>query len=201
MKIPSFITHYHLANRQPFLTLSELENGNDSPIFQDLRDRYKNNANYQRRYGNFYIDTRQKIENNLRRLFIERDGKPVRKYPFYFVLGSSIWFKHLVKEHLEVRIQICDLNPATTSFTFPDSYIALSNNKKPYHGKIFLLHELESFIEEYGIPCDDDSHNYERYWEGDFEKYIEFQIWEDSIVEPFIDRYYKEMADNKIRLS
>ncbi|MEL6457800.1 MAG: hypothetical protein AAFQ91_06065 [Cyanobacteria bacterium J06621_15] len=25
MKIPNFITHYYLAERQPFLTLSELE--------------------------------------------------------------------------------------------------------------------------------------------------------------------------------
>ncbi|MEM9092580.1 MAG: hypothetical protein AAGC93_28095 [Cyanobacteria bacterium P01_F01_bin.53] len=181
MKIPSFITHYHLADRQPFLTLSNLPNGRDNPIFKALRDRHKNNADYQRRYGNRYIDTRQKVENELRRLFIARGGKPVRKYPFYFVLGSSTWFKYLIRDHLEVRIPICDLNPATTSFTFPDSYIALSNNNKPYHGKIFLLHELESFIAEYGMPCDDTSRNYEHYWKGDFEKYIEFQIWENSI--------------------
>ena len=192
MKIPSFITHYYLADCPPFLTLSELENGSNSPIFQKLRNRHKYDASYHRRYGGTYIDTRQKIENDLRHLFIERGGKPIRKYPFYFVLGSSIWFKHLNKEHLEARIQICDLNPATTSFTFPDSYVSLSSNQKPYHGKVFLLHELETFIEEYGMPCDDNSLNYERYWEGDFEKYIEFQIWEDSIVAPLIDRYYKE---------
>ncbi|MFG6094801.1 hypothetical protein SPB21_06105 [Leptothoe sp. ISB3NOV94-8A] len=194
MKVPSFITHYHLADRQPFLTLSDLENGSDSPIFQELRNRHKYDAGYQRRYGTNYINTRRKIENDLRRLFIERGGKPIRNYPFYFVLGASTWLKHLAKEHLEVSIPICDLNPETTSFTFPDSYVALSDNKKPYHGKVFLLHELNSLISEYGMPCDDDYHNYERYWEGDFEKYIEFQIWENNIVEPFIDRYYKEIA-------
>ena len=198
---PSFITHYHLADRPPFLTLSDLENGSDSPIFHELRNRHKYNAGYQRRYGINYIDTRRKIENDLLRLFIERGGKPIRKYPFYFVLGSSIWFKYLVKDHLEVRIQIRDLDPATTSFTFPDSYVALSNNKKPYHGKVFLLHELKNFIEEYGIPDNDASFNYERYWEGDFEKYIEVQIWEDNIVKPCIDRYYKEIASDRIRLS
>lgn len=192
MQISSFITHYHLADRSPFLTLSELEGGKNSPVFQELRDRHKHDAGYHRRYGNSYIDTRKKIENDLRRLFIERGGNPIRQYPFYFVLGSSSWFKHLVKEHREVRIPIGDLNPATTSFTFPDSYVALFNNKKPYHGKIFLLHELGSFIEEYGMPDDDKSRNYECYWEGDFEKYIEFQIWEDSIVEPFIERHSKE---------
>ncbi|WP_144054326.1 hypothetical protein [Pleurocapsa sp. PCC 7319] len=188
-----------MEDRQPFLTLSELENGKDSPIFQELRDRYKNNAGYQRRYGNYYIGTRKKIENNLRRLFIERGGNPLRKYPFYFVLGSSTWFKHLIENQIEVRIPICDLNSATTSFTFPDSYIALTNNKKPYHGKIFLLHELKSFIDKYGMPGDDDSRNYEHYWEGDFEKYIEFQIWENNIVEPFIDKYFRANDDKRIR--
>ena len=200
MKIPSFITHYHLKDRQPFLTLSDLENGSDNPIFQELRNRHKSNVGYQRRYGGNYIDIRQNIENSLRRLFIERGGKPTRKYPFYFVLGESIWLKNLAKEHSEVKIQIFDLNPETTSFTFPDSYIALSKDKKPYHGKVFLLHELESFIGKYGMPCDGGSYNYERYWEGDFEKYIEFQIWEDNIVKPFIDKYHNEIAD-RVRLS
>jgi hypothetical protein len=36
MEIPNFITHYYLADRQPFLTLSELKNGQDSSIFQRI---------------------------------------------------------------------------------------------------------------------------------------------------------------------
>jgi len=95
----------------------------------------------------------------------------------------------LIQDQREVRISIRDLNPGTTSFTFPDSYVALSKNEKPYHGRVFLLHELESFVAEYSLPVDDDSGTYDRYWEGDFEKYIEFQIWEDEVVQPFIDRY------------
>lgn len=189
MKIPDFITHYYLAERQPFLTLSELEMGESNPIFEELQSRHKKDAKYHRRYGKNYIHTRKQIEDTLRRIFIERGGKPIRKYPFYFVLGESIWFKNLIKEQKEVRIKLCDLNPATTSFTFPDSYVALSRNEKPFHGKVFLLHELENFIIEYGMPVDDDSLNYQRYWEGNFEKYIEFKIWEDSIVKPFVDAH------------
>ena len=64
--------------------------------------------------------------------------------------------------------------------------------KKPYHGRVFLLHELESVVEKYGNPVDDTSLNYQCYWERDLKKYIEFQIWENSIVHPFIDRYYEE---------
>ena len=194
MEIPDFITHYYLADRQPFLTLSELENGSNSSIFHDLRDRHRNNPSYQRRYGQDYINARRRIENKLHCLFMERGGKPIRKYPFYFVLGQSNWFKYLIRDQHEVRIPILNLNPATTSFTFPDSYVALSKNEKPYYGKVFLLHELESFIAKYGLPVDDNSRNYQCYWEGDFEKYIEVQIWEDDIVQPFIDHYYRALA-------
>ena len=190
MEIPDFITHYHLADRQPFLTLSELESGDDSSIFHALKDRHRNHPSYRRRYGQDYINVRQRIENKLRCLFIERGGEPIRKHPFYFVLRQSNWFKYLIQGQSEIRIPIRDLNPATTSFTFPDSYVALSKNEKPYHGRVFLRHELESFVAEYGLPVDDDSRNYDRYWEGDFEKYIEFQIWEDDIVQPFIDHYH-----------
>ena len=186
MDIPDFITHYYLPDRQPFLTLSELDQNKDSYIFQNLNERYKNDSGYQRRYGKNYINTRRQIEATLLALFIKRGGKPTRKYPFYFVLGQSTWFKHLIEEQLEIKIQLCNLNPATTSSTYSDSYIALSKNEKPYYGKVFLIHELESVIDRYGMPIDDVSLDYQGYWKNDFEKYIEFQIWEDNIIQPFL---------------
>ena len=200
MEIPKFITHYHLADRQPFLTLSELESGQDNDIFKSLQGRHTRDSSYRRRYGRAYMDTRQKVEDTLRCLFIARGGKPTRKYPLYFVLGQSHWFKGLIDEHREIRIDLDSLSPTTTSFTFLDSYVALSRNEKPYHGKIFLLHELESVIDKYGVPSDDVSLNYQGYWKGNFEKYIEFQIWEDSVVQPFIDKYFRQ-ATSHVTLS
>lgn len=188
-KIPSFIAHYHLADCQPFLTLSDLQSDEEDNVFKALRDRHKYDPSYQRRYGSAYLSTRRKIERQLRHLFVERGGTPERKYPFYFVLGESKWLKGLVKEHLEIRIDIDSLNPKTTSFTFPDSYIALSRNDKPYHGKVFILSELRSVVEKYGLPADTNASSYRNYWEGDFEKYIELQIWDNKTVQPFIDKY------------
>lgn len=190
LEIPTFITHYHLADRQPFLTLSELEAGRDETIFENLRDRHKSDATYKRRYGQSYLRTRQRIESKLRQLFVERGGKPRRKYPFYFVLGQSSWFYHLAKDHREIRIMLSSLDPKTTSFTFPDSYVALSSDEKPYHGKVFLLTELKSVVCQYGMPKDEQPLNYQSYWKGDFEKYIEFQVWEDEIVQPFVSEYF-----------
>ena len=190
MEIPTFITHYHLADRQPFLTLSALRAGKDDAIFENLKDRHKSDPSYRRRYGASYLNTRRSIEDKLRQLFMARGGKPRRKYPFYFVLGQSRWFRCLNEDHLEVTISLSSLDPQTTSFTFPDSYVALSNSEKPYHGKVFLLQELEGVVSKYGMPEDKKPPNYQSYWKGDFEKYIEFQIWEDEIVQPFVSEYF-----------
>ena len=198
MTIPSFITHYHLSDRQPFLSLSELSLDRHNYIFDELLIRHKIDPGYHRRYGQDYINQRKVVENRLRSHFIERGGKPVRKYPVYFVLGESIWFKHLIKNQSEIRIPIKDLNPATVSFTFPDSYVSLSSDAKPYHGKVFLLNELERFVARYGLPTDDTSLNYEKYWLGDFEKYIEVQVWEDKLVQPFIKRFLKQRLRHKL---
>lgn len=193
MTIPNYITHYYLADRQPFLSLSDLDLDRHSSTFNELRDRHKVDPGYHRRYGKDYLDRRKRIENTLRCRFIERGGKPTREYPFYFVLGESMWFKYLIQNQTEIRIPIRDLNPPTVSFTFPDSYIALSRNTKPYHNQVFILDELENVVNKYGLPNDDLPLNYEKYWLGDFEKYIEVQIWDDNTVKPFIDRFLQEV--------
>ena len=191
-EIPDYITHYYLAECQPFLSLSKLDPEKHQYIFNELLNRHKKKLGYHRRYGRSYLYTRKTTENTLRSHFIKRGGKPTVRYPFYFVLGESIWFKHLNQNHSEIKIPLKELNPATVSFTYPDSYVALSNNTKPYHGKVFLLNELKSVVDRYGLPADDTSLDYDSYWLKDFEIYIEFQVWEQEIIQPFIDLFYEE---------
>ena len=188
-EIPDFVTHYYLADRQPFLTLSELELDEGSAVFEELKNRHEHDSRYRRRYGSGYLATRRKIESRLWQLFMSRGGKPKRKYPFYFVLGECSWFKGLVEEHREIRIAIDRLNPETISFTYPDSYVALSREGKPYYGKVFLLSELRSVVDRYGLPEDTSPADYRNYWTGDFEKYIEVQLWDNETIQPFIDQY------------
>ncbi|MGK7950505.1 MAG: hypothetical protein AB4368_17415, partial [Xenococcaceae cyanobacterium] len=68
MRIPDFITHYHLADRQPFLSLSELKLDEQSYIFNDLLNRHKNEPGYHRRYGKDYIDKRKRIKDTPREI-------------------------------------------------------------------------------------------------------------------------------------
>src|SRR5690348_7834488 len=125
MHQPNFATHYYLAENGPFLSLSDLPLGSEDPVFLDLLTRHKRDPTYRRRYGREYIRTRRTVEAKLRELFIARGGKPRRQSPFYLVLGESPWFRNLNANQGEIRIALSELNPETTSLTYPDSFIAL----------------------------------------------------------------------------
>ena len=98
-------------------------------------------------------------------------GNPKRQYPIYFVLGESKWFQYLNAEHRVIQTPISELPNQSVSVTFPDSYVAMTNSKKPYYEKVYFISEIQVFLSEYVMPKDEVPKTYERYWEGDFEKY------------------------------
>jgi hypothetical protein len=179
VSLPTFACHYYLPDRGPFRSLSDLASGADNPIFQELLTRHTVDPKYRRRFGSDYLCRRKTIEAELRQLFLERGGKPVRETPFYMTLGESPWFKGLNEQHREVRIPLSELNPQTTSVTFPDSFITMSKPDKAYFRKVFTLPEIPDVVKEFGLPVTDRSVDYEGYWRTDFEFYIELQVWEE----------------------
>ncbi len=183
--IPNFVTHYHLPDRQPFLTLSDLEGNIEHPVFVQMLNKHKSDTGYNRRYGRQYLKMRMDAEAKLKRLFENRGGKPKRKYPFYFVLGSSEWFRHLNSNHKELRIGLSELPRNSVSVTFSDSFIAMTAEDKDYYEKVYFIDELKELVNKRGLPKNEKPESYENYWVGDFEKYIEVQVWDDEVVEPF----------------
>jgi hypothetical protein len=183
--IPTFATHYHLSNRQPFLSLSDLEGDSEHSVFQELLAKHRHDPSYRRRYGQGYLKTRRLCEDKLRCLFQARGGLPQRRHPYYLVLGESDWFLNLNDGHRSLKIPLAELPPRTTSITFPDSFLAMTAANKPYYEKVFLLEELAEVVEEYGYRNAPSPAEYDRYWEGDFEHYIEIQVWDDGVVEPY----------------
>ncbi|MBZ0331907.1 hypothetical protein KZO25_16440 [Halomonas sp. ANAO-440] len=179
MRLPQFASHYYLRETGPFRSLSELPAGSEDPVFLDILTRHQRDPGYRRRYGRNYIGVRREVEDRLRELFIARGGKPRRRHPFYLVLGESPWFRDLNVDHSELRIPLSALDPEVTSLTYPDSFIALTRDDKPYHNQVFLLSEIDELVTRFGIPENDRVVPYERYWESDFELYIEVQLWDD----------------------
>ncbi|MGQ7262592.1 hypothetical protein [Vreelandella sp. V005] len=178
IKHPKFATHYYLTEIGPFRRLSELPAGSEDPVFLDLLTRHQRESGYRRRYGSNYIEVRREVEARLRELFVARGGKPPRRHPFYLVLGESPWFRDLNANQSGLKILLSELDLETTSLTYPDSFIALSRDDKPYFNHVFLLSEINELVTRFGIPENDYVVPYERYWETDFELYIEVQLWD-----------------------
>lgn len=185
---PDFITHYHLADRKPFLNLSDLEGEELDKVIETLASKRRQDGNFNRVYGRRYMELRKKTEDKLRQLFIEAGGKPQRKSPHYFVLGGAYWFKHLCPNTKEVRIPLSFFKSESVSITYPDSFVSmgflpefgLPHDERPYHGKVFKPSDLPALIAEYGMPSDDYRKDYKNYVNEEFEKFIEVQVWDDS---------------------
>jgi hypothetical protein len=96
--IPTFATHYHLSNRQPFLSLSDLDGDSEHSVFQEMLTMHRHDLSYRRRYGQGYLKTRRLCEDKLRCLFQARGGLPQRRHPYYLVLGESDWFLNLNRD-------------------------------------------------------------------------------------------------------
>ena len=191
--LPEFVTHYHLPDRQPFLNLSELDDADVAVIDREMAELRRQGLQL-RPFGRRYIEWRRLTEARLRSLFVARGGKPERNAPHYFVLGESPWFERLAVDMRSVRLPLAALPIDATSMTLPDSFTAMEfgerfghpTDPKPYHGRAFLLSELDELISTYGMPTPvwDDSHMNWREWPAS--AYIEIQLWSDAPVRKYL---------------
>jgi hypothetical protein len=184
--VPDYVTHYAIPGRAPFLNLSDLpENAVDSVLADLARERADGASS--RIFGRSYMELRRLTEEKLSRLFVAGGGRPERSAPHYFVLGASRWYRGLAPDMDEVVLTLAELPDDQTTFTYPDSFTAmglgaafgLHLEPRPYHGRVFRLHELAGVVERYGLPVDEPGH-YEGYQFRSFEQYIEIQLWSDA---------------------
>ena len=53
-----------------------------------------------------YLMIRRELEERVRRLFIEKGGKPRRQRPHYLILGECSWLKSWYQEGRELRVPL-----------------------------------------------------------------------------------------------
>lgn len=192
---PDYATHYHLADKAPFLNLSDLEEPELSRVIAELAER-KRASGLKRIFGRRYMSLRQLTEARLYEKFIAAGGKPSRRAPHYFCLGSCPWFLNLAPDMREVVVPLSALPDDVTSFAYPDSFVSmhagselgldLNAELRPYHQRVFRLDELPDVIREYGVPGGEVDDDYEGYHRRPFEKFIELQVWSDEPLRPFL---------------
>jgi hypothetical protein len=193
-ELPEFVTHYYLAGRRPFLSLSELSDAELAEVLADLRA-LRQAGKQHRPFGPRYIDLRRRTEARMRELFAAAGGNPERPAPHYFVLGDSPWFAGLAKNMNRVQLPLSALPPRQTSITYPDSLTAmelgtefgLSQQPRPYHGRVFLLSDLRGLVAQFEVPDPsswDGQHETWTTWPAD--AYIEVQLWSDEPIRAYL---------------
>lgn len=195
MQLPMVAVHYHMGDRAPFLNLSDLDAVGLDRVLADLA-RYRAELGLKRIFGPRYMDLRRLTEARLLECFISVGGKPERRAPHYLCLGPCEWFRRLAPEMKQVSLPLSALPDDVTSFTYPDSFTSMgflprfgiAHVERPYHGRVFRMHELADVVGQYGLPLGDADEDYEGYHRREFEKYIEIQVWSDAPVRSWLER-------------
>lgn len=185
--VPTFVTHYYLPGRRPFLNLSDLDQADQVSVLAEM-DALRRSRQQHRPFGKRYMELRQLTEARLHDLFVAAGGQPERTAPHYFVLGASDWYQRLADDMNSISLPLSSLPADQASITYPDSFTAmgfgprfgLAQETRPYHGKVYRLDELEALVSTLGVPAPawDDSHEAWTRWPAD--AYIEVQVWADS---------------------
>lgn len=183
-----FVTHYHRADRPPFANLSEVAELEVDQVLAGLT------GGSRRRFGPRYLPLRRATEARARELFVAAGGRPVRRCPHYFVLGSSSWFAGLYDEPREIRLPLSALTPEVTSFTWTDSISALGLGEglgvpgptEPWQRGLHLLGDLDLSRADAAVTTG--TADYVGYQRRVLQHYVEVQLWSDEPVAQYLLR-------------
>jgi hypothetical protein len=183
---PQVLTHYHRPFSRPLLSLSRLSDVEVAEVLQQLA---RHEPLPYRLTQSAYLPERRRIEELMRRRFIEKGGDPHLLHPHYFVLGEfSLWENDGSRK---VEIPLRSVAPRWLSFTLTDSFFnyrpvnlrGIAIPERPYHGELFTWEELPSQLRSHGLPTDQ--------WRSDparrFDVYVEAQVWSDEPVRHLLE--------------
>jgi hypothetical protein len=173
--LPPIITHNYDPAHGPFRNICTLEYDEAERILEAIR------RTGNRKYKPNYLQRRISTEEWLYAERTRKLGKPPLAHPIYFFLGEFHWTDPA--RPLSIRIPLIEFSRQTITFTYPDSMTSLplatliehQKDRKPYHGQVFTLDEIENVVSEYGIPGKVIDRAGSRY-----DTFIEVQIWDEN---------------------
>ena len=176
---PDYLSHYYEASDGPFQNLSDLPLAEAEGILDEIRRSGGDRFASQRKAD--YLSVRRNLEEQVRKLFIAKGGRPRRERPHYLILGACPWLISWYPHGRELRIPLAEFHEEIVSFTYGDTYPAMRyQDGKPYRGQVYTLVELPGLVEEFGLPQE---------WnqEGKLgpDRYIEAQVWADEPLEAY----------------
>lgn len=176
--LPQILSHYYDKATGPFRNLSDLPADEAEQVLAALRE---SGIGFASKRSLDYLTIRRQLEAQVRQLFIDKGGKPMRLHPHSMILGTSTWLKSWYADGQELCIPLVEFDPMSVSFTYGDLFPAMRyQDGKVYRGKVYMMDELETLIATYGLPQE---------WnpDGQFgpERYIEAQVWDDRPLQAY----------------
>lgn len=111
--------------------------------------------------------------------FKSKGGNPKQSFPYYFSIGKDDRITYLYKNPAYIAMDITNFEPEVISFTYCDSFYTYERrDNHPTRRKIYTLGEIDSIIEQYGMPYTDD------YWPWPY--VLEMQVWDDVDMKNYI---------------
>lgn len=184
------LQHIYKKGSSPFQTLSLLKNVEAIELMNRL---YVEGSVFWKRFEKplEYLKFRRIVEENLRKDFIKKGGKPKEQYPIYFIYGRSKWLETAVDRYTQETTEKLELpfsifNREEVSFTYPDSMVSaimcMEKNSEYYepglHGRVFTYEEIRKIIESKGFP----GYKWITKMPKQYANYIEAQVWNYDIL-------------------
>ena len=179
MPVPDFITHYYDAAAGPLRSLTDLPSDLGEHILEGIRSQ---EVLFASKRNTDYLQIRRDLEARVRRLFVQKGGRPLRRQPHYFVLGACPWLHSWYSQGREIHVPLREIDPAVISFTYGDTFPAMRlRDGKPHRGQVYTLAQLANLVQTFGLPQVGNS-------DGQFgpDRYIEAQLWDDEPVRQFL---------------
>lgn len=188
-----YLYHFFEKERGPFLTLSDLP---DDEV-QKLLSQYRKESIISGKktvVGNVYSDDniiiRRRQENMTRITFIEKGGKPVRRFPIYMVLVNDSSYEnaflHYYHDRDYIKIPVNDFDMTSVSFTYGDQCQTVDPREfdnfdiGKYRPPVYTFDGILEIINQRGWITYEGYDNFNFDWNRPW--YIEAQVWSDDKV-------------------
>jgi hypothetical protein len=186
--VPQVLSHYYEKSMGAFRSLSDLPADQAEQVMATIR---ADGIGFASKRSEDYLTVRAELETRVRHLFIDKGGRPTRLHPHSMILGTCEWLKSWYPDGQELCIPLAQFNPDSVSFTYGDLFPAMRyQDGKSFRGQVYRMGELESLIQQFGLPQD---------WNSDGrlgpDRYIEAQVWDDAPLQPYYNNH-KEIVPN-----
>lgn len=174
--LPDVITHTYDPSRGAFRNICTLADADAERVLDDIR------ASARPGLKPNYLARRRATERWLMAERIRKLGPPHLSHPVYVFLGDFDDGLDPARPDA-FKLPLGLIPPGDMTFTYPDSMASLplatkpehAADRRPYHGEVFTLAEVEQVVAEFGMP---DPLRQDRA-STRFDRFIEVQIWDD----------------------